>query len=48
VVQSDLVAQAFAVDKGAVQASQVAQHEAPCMLLENAVLFRNDLVEELD
>ena len=48
VSQHDLAAHALAVDVRAVQASEVAQHEAPVALLEDAVLLRNDLVEELD
>ena len=45
---SSLAADALAVDVGAVQAPEIAQDEPPVALLDDAVLLRHDLVEELD
>ena len=43
-----LAADALAVDVRAVEAAEVAQDEPTVALLEDAVLLRHDLVEELD
>jgi hypothetical protein len=43
-----LAADPLAVDVRAVQAAEVAEDEGALALLEDAVLFRHDLVEELD
>ena len=48
VLEQRLAADALAVDVRAVEAAEVAQDEAPVALLEDAVLLRDDLVEELD
>ena len=47
-LQGLLPADTLAVDVRAVQAPEVAEDEDPVALLENAVLLRDDLVEELD
>ena len=41
-------ADALTVDLGAVQAAEIAEHEPAVALLEDAVLLRDDLVEQLD
>src|SRR5690606_4349856 len=48
VAERHLSADALAVDVGAVEAAEVAQHEPALALLEDAVLLRDDLVEQLD
>lgn len=39
---------ALAIDEGAIQASQIAKDERFAALLDEAMLFRNDFVEELN
>ena len=48
VLEQHLAAHALAVDVGAVQAAEVAQDEPAVADLDDAVLLRDDLVEELD
>jgi hypothetical protein len=48
VLQHPLAAHALAVDVRAVQAAEVAQHELGAPLFDEAVLFRDDFVEQLD
>ena len=47
-LEQHLAAHALAVDVRSVQAAEVAQDEAPFANLDDAVLLRDDLVEELD
>ena len=48
VLEHSLAANALAVDVGAVQAAEIAQDELLAALLDDAVLFGDDLVEQLD
>ena len=48
VLEHLLAADALAVDVGPVEAPEVTKDELPLALLEDAVLLRNDLVQELD
>ena len=48
VPQHHLATDALAVDVRAVEAPEVAQNDAAVALLEDAVLLRDNLVEELD
>jgi hypothetical protein len=43
-----LSADSLVVDVGAVQAPEIAKNEVIAALLDDAVLFRDDLVEQLD
>ena len=47
-LEVDLAANALTVDVRAVQAAEIPQNELTVALLEDAVLFRDDLVEELN
>ena len=48
VLEQHLAAHALAVDVRAVQAAEIAKDEAAVADLDDAVLLRDDLVEELD
>ena len=48
VAEHGLAANALAVDVGAVQAPEITKDDPTIPLLEDAVLLRHDLVEELD
>lgn len=48
VAEHHLAADPLAVDVRAVERAEIAQDHAPVPLLEDAVLLRDDLVEELD
>jgi len=47
-LEQRLAAHALAVDVRAVEAAEVAKDEAAFTCLDDAVLFRDDFVEELD
>jgi hypothetical protein len=48
VLEQLLAAHALVVDVRAVQAPEVAQHETAVAVFDDAVLFRDDLVEKLN